>query len=59
MIQIFLSQPAMSDVINDKTAPKLLEHGVKIVVEGQQIFQPYQKQMNIYIAMEFGSYLIF
>ena len=28
---------AMSDVINDKTAPKLLEHGVKIVVEAANL----------------------
>jgi glutamate dehydrogenase (NAD(P)+) len=27
----------MSDVINDKTAPKLLEHGVKIVVEAANL----------------------
>jgi glutamate dehydrogenase (NAD(P)+) len=28
---------AMSGVINDKTAPKLLEHGIKIIVEAANI----------------------
>ena len=34
---IFSFQPLLGGVINDKTAPKLREHGVKIIVEAANI----------------------